>query len=210
MDLHQVENELKKRLIYPYVWGRKQSNQLDYQTNFIYNIFSFDSLIKEIETRFPKKQNYNEIFNYALNRWFNFWSAMALEHVFCLNNNVVPVKNTYDRLVDFSITGIKFDHKTTVFPRGFGQSLTFARSNPKLLALWLYENQSQGQRKHLNNRLFVVLYSRNSQHWRLKAEILWLKEKIDAYVHNFDQSNLIEMDFEGSEKVKTDIVWAVM
>jgi len=33
MNLQRVERELKKRLSYPYKWGRKQSNDWDRQTN---------------------------------------------------------------------------------------------------------------------------------------------------------------------------------
>ena len=47
MDLQRVERELKKRLPYQYSWGRKQSNSWDYDTNFIYKTYSFETLLKK-------------------------------------------------------------------------------------------------------------------------------------------------------------------
>jgi len=51
-DLIQIEKELKKRLAYPYKWGRKQNDQFDKLTNFVYRISSFEEVFKEIESRF--------------------------------------------------------------------------------------------------------------------------------------------------------------
>lgn len=208
MNLILIEKELQKRLNYPYIWGRKQNNSFDYETNYIYNIFSFDELLNEIKLR--HKTNYQEYFNYAINRWFNFWSAFAVEKIFCLNEGVSPALNSRDRLVDFTLKGIKFDHKTSVFPKGFNNSINYAISNPEILTKWLYTNQSQQQRKHLKNRLFIVLYdSENFEHWKLKANISWLKTIIDDYVDGFDQDKLITLNLTGFELINTDVIWAI-
>ena len=82
MDLIKTEAELKKRLIYPYIWGRRQSNYYNGLTNFIYETFCFEDLLKEIDSRFKGKAEYKDFFNYALNRWFNFWSAKGIESIF--------------------------------------------------------------------------------------------------------------------------------
>ena len=34
IDLQRLERELKKRLAYPYSWGRKQSDSWDRETHF--------------------------------------------------------------------------------------------------------------------------------------------------------------------------------
>ncbi|HSL90491.1 MAG TPA: hypothetical protein VK870_14400, partial [Ignavibacteriaceae bacterium] len=65
-SLIKTETELKKRLIYSYKWGRKQNDQFDNETNFIYHISSFEDLLKEIETKFKTGDNYQDYFNYAL------------------------------------------------------------------------------------------------------------------------------------------------
>ena len=74
----------------------------------------------------------------------------------------------------------------------------------------MYLNQSQQQRKHLKNRLFVVLvnYNDENKHWKLKAEIDWLKNIISSYLSTFDVQNLETINFQNSV-VKSDIIWAV-
>ena len=82
-ELINIEKELKKRLAYPYKWGRKQNDEFDKLTNFVYKIFSFEEVLKETETRFNNDKEHKNIANYALNRWYNFWSAQAVEKIFC-------------------------------------------------------------------------------------------------------------------------------
>lgn len=209
MDLNETEQQLKKRLKYPYVWGRKQNNYFNGLTSFIYQIPDFDNLLKEIKTRFSGKDDYDNFFNYAINRWYNFWSAQAIENIFCSLPNVKAATDSKDRLVDFTIHGISFDHKTTVFPKGYPGSLEEAQNNPGDLIQWLYENQSQEQRLHLRNRLFIVLYSEGGHHWKLKSEIVWLKRLIEDYVEKFDVKKLNKFNFEENDITLSDIIWAV-
>jgi hypothetical protein len=201
MDLERVERELKKRITYEYKWGRKQSNDWDSITNFIYKTYSFDSLLRKTE-HLP-----NEMKNYALNRWYNYWSAMAIENIFASHNKVNPNKDIYDKLVDFTIDNIPFDHKTSIFPNGFNKSFTYGLEHKKELIDWLYINQSQEGRKHLKNRLFVVLCNKkDNQHWKLKSEISFMKLSIDDYVNSFDESKLITTYIE-NQKILSDIIW---
>ncbi len=201
MDLERVERELTKRTSIPYKWGRKQTNIWDKKTNFIYKTYSVKRLMEIMDTLNSQEKNY------ALNRWFNFWSAMAVEHIFCSHQIVKPNTNSYDRLIDFSINAIPFDHKTSIFPKGFGKSYTYAKNNKKELIEWLYENQSQENRKHLKNRLYIVLFdAKNYKHWELKAKISLLKIQIDNYIMNFNSKNLIHLTFN-NETVVSDIIW---
>jgi hypothetical protein len=207
--ISDIEIQLRKRLLYPYKWDRKQNNSFDNITNFIYQVSDFDDLFAQIKARFESNPNYNTILNYALNRWYNFWSARAVEEIFCSLDRVKPAKNIKDRLVDFQIDDITFDHKTSVFPRQYNRSLDYAKDNPPDLIEWLYNNQSQEQRKHLKNRLFIVLYSNKSEHWKLKAEISWLQELIELYVRDFDPDNLYKLSFENSNTTLSDIIWGI-
>lgn len=201
MDLSRLEIELKKRLAHPYIWGRLQNDAYDKKSNFIYETYSFDKLLKKIE--FLDQ----DLKNYALNRWYNFWSAMAVEHIFTSHSNVQANKNGRDKLVDFRIGQIPFDHKTTKFPQGFNKSYAYARKNEKQLIQWLYDHQSQEGRKHLKNRLFVIVYdSHDEQHWKLKSEISFIKTAIDHYIENFSENNLHLMDF-GEGEIFSDIIW---
>lgn len=203
MDRIRLEIELKKRLTYPYQWGTKQTDQKDQETNFIYQTYSFDTLIKRISNLDSSLKNY------ALNRWYNFWSAMAVENIFVSHPSIQANKNHRDKLVDFTINTIPFDHKTSVFPKGFGKSFSYAKENKRELIQWLYSNQSQEGRKHLKNRLFIVLFDEeNNQHWKLKSEIQLLKSAIDKYVEHFSKIRLLSFDF-GEGEVLSDIIWVL-
>ena len=214
INLNDVEKELKKRLKFSYSWGRKQNNHWDALSNFIYNIDNFDNLIIKIKSRFSEIKSeeisYNELFNYSINRWYNFWSAMAVEKIFCSMPGVTPNKNEKDKLVDFSINGINFDHKTSIFPGNYPNSFDFAKKHPNDLIKWLYNNQSKQRRKHYKNRLFIILYKKDDlQHWKLKAEISWLKDYIINYIVNFDQDKLNKFYFNNNDESLSDIIWAI-
>ncbi len=201
MDLQRVERELKNRLDYPYRWGRKQSNDWDRDTNFIYKTYSVDKLLQKTQALTQ------ELRDYALNRWYNYWSAMAVEDIFTSHKNVEANKNIYDKLVDFKINNISFDHKTSIFPKGFNMPYNYAVENKKELITWLYDNQSQQGRKHLENRLFIVLYDHETgQHWKMKSEVMLLKDAVDTYVENFSKDHLVRLDF-GNGEVLSDIIW---
>lgn len=204
IDLQLLEHNLKKRLTYPYQWGMRQSDVWDAKTNFIYTTKDFSEL--EEKTK-DFEQNLK---NYAYNRWLNFWSAVGVEQIFCAHQGIQAHLNYKDKLIDFKIGAICFDHKTSVYPKAYAKPLAQAVSDKSELIHWLYENQSQQGRKHLKNRLFVVLYSTEnpSEHWKLKTEMTFLKEKIDAYVCRFSPDNLVELDF-GDGKVYSDIIWVI-
>ena len=208
IDLVTVEQELKKRLQFPYHWGQKQNDEMDHRTNFIYHIQEFSSIIERIQTDFSSKSNHQEYFDYALNRWYNFWSAQAVEHIFCSHQNVIA-NAPKDRIKDFSIQDITFDHKTSVFPKGFGKSLQYATANKRELIQWLYNHQSHQQRYHRKNRLFIVLHKSDGNHWQLKAEIGLLQGIIDQYLVSFNSERLEKFHFENEPETLSDIIWGI-
>jgi|APLow6443716910_1056828.scaffolds.fasta_scaffold14399_2 hypothetical protein len=208
-DLVQIEKELKKRLVYPYKWGRKQNDEFDKLTNYIYRISEFEEVFKETESRFNKDKEHQNIANYALNRWYNFLSAQAVEKIFCSLPNVKPALDEKDRLVDFTIDGVTFDHKTSIFPKNFPYPIEEAIKKTDELILWLYKHQSQQQRKHLKNRLFIVLHSSDGEHWKLKAEISWLKERIVKYMSGFNPHYLLKFQLEKNQDTISDVIWAI-
>jgi hypothetical protein len=210
MNIELLEKELKKRLKFEYIWGRRQLDAVDKKTNFIYKITSFELLLNQIEINFKRDTNYYNLKNYTLNRWYNFWSAKAVEHIFCENEKVIPHPNSKNKFIDFYIQNIPFDHKTSVFPKGFQRSIPYAINHKKELIKWLYNNQSKEQRQHFKNRLFIVLINGENyrEHWKLKSEILWLKQVISSYLSNFDPSKLTAITIENSE-INADIIWAI-
>jgi hypothetical protein len=40
------------------------------------------------------------------------------------------------------------------------------------------------------------LYSNDGEHWKLKAEISWLKERIEKYMLGFNPDYLMKFEFE--------------
>ena len=202
-----VGDELRKRLAYPYQWGGMQTDALDRQTRFIYDLSSGDSVLAMIDDLFGLRPNYTDLLNYALNRWYNFWSSQVVESIFCELPGVVPAPK-YDRRVDFSINGIPFDHKTTVFPKGYPGDLDSALQAPHSLVHWLYTNQSQQQRCHWHNRLFLVLHAEDGEHWRLKADTGLLATAIEEYMEDFSTADLIPCEM-GSSKAMAGLIWVV-
>lgn len=202
MDLIRLERELKKRWAIPYTWkGTKQTNELDAKTRFIYETYSYKRLLERSE---HLKNNEK---NYAYNRWYNFWSAEAVEYIFSNHSKIRKNEDTYHKTIDFWLKDIPFDHKTSVFPKKLKKPFEYYLANKMELITWFYQNQSQEQRKHLENRLFVVLYdSETLTHWKMKAEIDLLKEKIETYLDSFDEKDLISLNFEGKE-VFSDVIF---
>lgn len=198
----EIEKQLKLRMErYPATpWGRKQGDAWDSRTKFVYRVRRWEQL----EERLRSLEE--PLANYAVNRWFNFWSAVAIERAFCALPQVQARHDSRDRLVDFSIQGINFDHKTSVFPRGYGQTLSYARRNEQHLIDWLYRNQSRGQRFHVGNRLFVVLHARDGEHWRLRARVREIGWVVRAYVTDFDPERLVRVVMDDKEAL-SDVIW---
>ncbi len=210
MNFTLLEKELKKRHRQPYIWGRKQTDLFDKQTNFVYKSTSFNQVLDKITTHFKNNPQQKQLRNYALNRWYNFWSAKAVEAIFCEHPSVKPHQNSFNKFTDFYINNTPFDHKTSVFPKGFGKSLPYCIEHKKELIQWLYQNQSTEQRQHFKNRLFIVLYNfkHTEEHWKLKAELFWLKQLISGYLLTFTPSKLIPLKFN-NKTVYSDIIWAI-
>lgn len=208
LDLANIEKELKKRHLYPYSWFRKQNDNWDGWTNFIYQIPDWETLNERIAF-VAKAQNVDkqQLFQYAANRWYNFWSAQAIEKIFAEIPGIESVREVRDREKDFYLHGIPFDHKTSVFPKGFPQSFQFAQSNKRLLIEWLYKNQSTQKRYHLKNRLFVVVYDNRGEHWKLKAEISFIQQEIYNYISSFKKEQLQLFDFSEDSQTFSDIIW---
>lgn len=209
-NLIKIEEELKKRWEVPYSWGRKQNDLWDRQSNFIYEIQTWE-LLKEKVAKISSIEHLDkkDFFNYCSNRWYNFHSALAVEHIFAGFHSVIPSLNPRNRLLDFKLSGIDFDHKTSIYPKNFGEDLQFAMKNPEKLITWLYQNQSKEQRQHFENRLFLIVYAEDGQHWKLKAEISWLKGVIEAYLISFKTDGLKKIEFQTGKSALSDIIWAV-
>lgn len=206
--LDAIEKELKNRWKYQYVWRRKQNNIWDSYTNYIYTTLSWEALIPKIAATAATHQlNKHDIFYYAINRWYNFWSAQAVEHIFTQSPQVRAVQNKRDKNKDFYFQSVPFDHKTSVFPKGFEASFLYAQQHKRELIHWLYEHQSSQQRHHLKNRLFVIAYHSKGEHWKLKAQIGLLHKTIEKYMQDFTLEQLERFTFVPQTETLSDIIW---
>lgn len=205
-----LEIELQKRWAYAYHWGRKQNDEWDSYTNFIYDFPIWEAVVQAMKaTTEAYELDKHELFQYAANRWYNFWSAQAVEHIFTETEGVEPALNAKDKLIDFSLFGINFDHKTSVFPKGFPHTLAYTQKHEEEILYWFYKHQSQQQRKHHENRLFIVVYAEDGEHWKLKAEISLLRSKIEQYCREFHPSQLKKLHFSEGKTALADVIWIV-
>ena len=208
LDLENIEKELKKRCHFPYKWFRKQNNLWDGYTQFVYQIPNWEVLARKIaivgESQDLDKQQF---FQYAANRWYNFWSAQAVEQIFTEIDDIEPVAQPKDLEKDFYLFGIPFDHKTSVFPKQFQKTFEYAQNHKAELIEWLYKNQSTQKRHHFKNRLFIVVFDRNGEHWKLKSEISMLKKAIQKYISSFKPEHLHSFTFAEGQKTLSDIIW---
>lgn len=206
--LAEIQTELEKRLPYRYQWQQKQNDLWDGYTAFIYETLRWETLIERMKQVITAENlDKEKLFDYAANRWFNFWSAVGVEQIFAGLNGVDKVKNSKDSEKDFYLSGIAFDHKTSVFPNRFPQDFAFALEHKKELITWFYEHQSKQKRYHLKNRLFVVVYAANGAHWKLKSNLQVLQNEIIKYVNNFSQAQLQSLTFANGDTALSDIIW---
>lgn len=201
-QFENIESELKQVKSMP-DWGRKQSDDWDSMTRFIYEKPSYRELIRKLKSLNQSK----EFGRYALHRWYNVMSAYGVEEIFANLPTVIKNSDKYDKLVDFTIQGIPFDHKTTVFPKNFGKDIEYAKIHPEELIRWLYDQQSAQGRHHFGNRLFIVLHKSDGEHWKLRAELSLLKPIISDYIANFNAEKLHKFNFTNDTETLSDIIW---
>jgi hypothetical protein len=202
MQLQQIETELKKLQELP-AWGTKQTDDWDKHSNFVYDLPTYNELMSKLSA-LSQGQAFND---YVINRWFNTLSAQGVEQIFCRHSGVLAHKNKYDKLVDFTVHGINFDHKTSVFPKGFGKTLAEAQANPLELIHWLYQYQSRQGRFHTDNRLFLVLHQADGKHWQLRREFSMIQPIIASYLQDFDKTKLHKLSLEEGKTTLSDIIW---
>lgn len=208
LDLTLLESQLKHRWDYKYVWKQKQNNLWDAYTSYIYKTKNWADLIPLMaQTVATHQLDKHALFYYASNRWYNFWSARAVEQIFTEIDGITAVVDSKDREKDFYIHKTAFDHKTSVFPKGFGHGIAYAKNNELELIRWLYEHQSNEQRYHLKNRIFVIVHDANGQHWKLKARLSLIKTAVRNYVSSYHEDQLQKVIFAEDKTALSDIIW---
>ena len=206
MDILAWEHELKRCWEFPYDWrGKMQHNDADGHTRFVYQQTCFDDLLKQADNRFNRD---DYLWQYSINRWYNFKASKAIEHIFCKQKNVEAVRDEKDRLKDLFISKVPFDVKVTNVLKNFPGGIAQAKDNPALLAKAYYEQQSRGQRHHEANRLFVVVHDhKDGQHHKVKAELSFISPIISTYVENFGKNELLDVQFSNGGSASAGMIF---
>lgn len=175
-----LREELLKALALMYDGWDKQNTSSDADTNFIYYVQSVDECIAK-----AKEVGANK--NYVLHRWYNYRTSKRCEYLF-VKYGAVKEKKIRHHEIDIYINGIPYDIKLSVYPsklekKGTMYNLHSHKGKDKLIR-WFYRNQSQGNRKHLKNKLFIVCTGEDSREKMLaKCDFKKIESKIKAFMN---------------------------
>lgn len=124
----------------PLNWGRVQNNKNDDKID-MFSIQSYDELEKTIMVLPDIEQNY------LRRRWYLWRCSQCDEYLFCVNNNVEPNPNPYDKEWDIRFNrSISFDIKGTIVPKSMRSEIEPIIKNPEKMIRFYYDEQSKGRR----------------------------------------------------------------
>jgi len=193
---------LKKELmkVKTFSWGVVQG-QLDQkiQAEYVRRFVRYEHLLNNV-----KATLHDDVTNYVICSWFNYWTTVLLEEHISIHPKVIPtIKNI--KGIDIFFNGQPFDLKVTYLPRGYNHPMN-AIKNPIDLAIWMYENQG-AQRFGADNRLFVVLLDKDNpeRSWELKRDFALVFQKIDDFFNNETVLEKDEIVFTFGRKTYTAI-----
>lgn len=200
-----LELELQKALKVIGANWRMQNNYNDYKSNFIYRVDTLDEVIKN-----SKINNIDE--KYSIHRWYNFKTSIACENIF-VEYGATKEKNYRNKEIDIYINGVPFDVKLTVYPNALASHPydLKTREGKNNLIKWFYKHQSQQQRKHLANRLFIVCDGKNQyESLCLKSDFEQIRKKIIDFINDCKTNgfNTLKIYDKGIEYVvQSDIIY---
>ena len=125
----------------------------------------------------------------------------------------IKEKNIKDKEVDIYIDNIPFDIKITVYPNALSNHPydLNTRDGKNLMIKWLYKNQSQQQRKHFKNRIFIICDGKTQyDSLCLKSDFEQIRNKIKIYFEDIKKNGFNEMIIDADGKkylVKSDIIY---
>ena len=188
----------------PLHWGRIQNNGYDNELKRhcnIFDIMSLDELEKNISDFDAGHQAYYR------RRWFLLRCAGCDEYLFCKNPNVIHNPDTFDKKWDITINGhIRLDIKGTVIPKAFRNEYRKVIDNPEEIIRFYYENQSQGIRYDMQDRLFIVHHSAADEGRELLLRCAWEKKEL---IYNRFIENAETVDYFRYKDYKVAVIFIV-
>lgn len=203
--MHNLESELKESLKYIEANWSMQNNFYDYKSNFIYKVEKLNEVID------LSKQNGIDC-QYAIHRWYNFHTSIQCERIF-VEFGAEKESDLKNKEIDIYIDSIPFDVKLTVYPNAL-KNHPFdlnTRDGKNEMIKWMYSHQSQQQRKHLANRLFIVCDGKTQfDSLALKSDFSQIRKKISKYIdcvknEGFNEINICDNGV--TYKVFSDIIY---
>lgn len=171
----------------PLSWGRIQNNQYDAELENVCNIFEVMSL-PELESFISQFDNAHKM--YYKRRWYSVRLADCDEYLFYKHRNVEHNPNPFDKVWDIKINGMLcFDIKSTRIPVNSDFVFPSALKDTQRLIEWYYDNQSNGVRYSMNNRLFLVHHSIYSPGREVLLRCAWGTKNVvfSRFVQNASQ-----------------------
>lgn len=197
--------ELKKALKYMSADWRMQNNFSDYKSNFIYNAETVQECVEKAKIN-------NVDLEYVLHRWYNHKTSTQCERIF-VEYGAKKEEDIKNKDIDIYINNEPFDVKLTVYPNKLKQHPYNLRNRvgKNQMIQWMYANQSQQQRKHLKNRLFIVCDGINQyDSLCLKSDFEQIRVKIREYMNSVNTNGFNELiirDKGIDYRVKSDIIY---
>lgn len=200
-----LEDDLKKcRAMISADW-KMQNNWADRNTNFIYKAQTLEECLDKIASFRADK-------DYALHRWYNYMTSIAVKNLFC-EFGAIHKEELYNHDVDIYIDDIPFDVKLTVYPaklydRPYNLSTRIGKNE---MIKWYYANQSQQSRKQLLNRLYVVCDGKNNEErLTMKSDFDLLRSKIKSfmtYIREHGLNKVTITDYGKDYELYSDIIY---
>ena len=195
MEWFDLQKEIDKALKDFKSWWDIQNDRYDSFTRYIYTTNTYDELVENTKkTCEIYKLQFDPVFRYALNRWFNNVVSHFAEDEFTKHDIVEDEEDIYNKEIDFYIKWIPFDLKMSVFPKGFWNSIDYAVKHKDELIEWMYKHCSKWKRLHNWNKIFVVCYSPDWNHNMVKGNLKLISEAIDKYINDYNEWDLTLLD----------------
>jgi hypothetical protein len=190
ISTEELRRELGK--VTEFSWGIVQGaldNKI--QNEYVRRYARYDELIAAVGYKL-----HNDVTSYVICTWYNHWTTVLIEEYISQHPRVVPALKKI-KGIDIFFDDQPFDLKITYLPAGY--DFDHAKSNPKDLIVWLYENQG-AQRFGADNRLFVVLYDSNKpdNSWMLKRNFGLIENRITQFFNaeNVDATDEVIFSFQ--------------
>ena len=201
------DGELLRELhkVVDFQWGVVQG-KLDgkIQREYVRKYHSYETLLVHVANEL-----YSSVKDYVVCTWYNHWTTVIIEDLISTHPKVIPtLKNP--KGIDLFFDGQPFDLKTTYMPAGYPNPED-AVSNPRDLAVWLYENQGE-ERFGADNRLFVIVHDVQTPQdsWKIKRDINFVKQNINTFFEREIVSEADEIVFTYKKHTYTAITKIVV